>query len=475
MQYPPPPSRRARPALRRRRAGAVLAVVVLLAAFVTVLLSRLHPQLESGQPEFFAHSPYGPQPARNAEWTGNPNGRLDADQLHKLATNVSIAVLPKFADDFSIQGHFADARRLMSTARAEHRNLRVFEYFNVSYWYNVNETGWTGYADSFQPSWLLTDTAGSPIPFYGAGNAGPLSNLGDKQPVGYMLDLRNPELRAWIVDTVGSWMRQAPYAGIAFDSAVPLVGTLPPTRGIRPRVSAVAKQLCAGQPDTCTALDDWNAGLRSLLAATTARLSTRHDTVLYNGIAPALRTGPTRNIALLDVAGVTSNELFCLGENDGHVELTSLADDVALMRSIAADGKQVLEMTTYGDSDEARDHGGYCTAGFLMGWQPGSSFQVFHSSYHDDLDDSYPRVPEQSLELGLPTAPARSRGDAMTRTFRNGFVAVNGGDAPAKITVPVTGTSFADGVPGDPYRAGTEVELPGRGSLFLLTGRYLHG
>jgi hypothetical protein len=146
------------------------------------------------------------------------------------------------------------------------------------------------------------------------------------------------------------------------------------------------------------------------------------------------------------------------------------------MRQIAAQHKKVTEITNTYQTGERQKYGSYCMAGFLIGWQPGSSFYTLHPGYTFPPEGQYPMVPEQDLNLGTPlTVDYQSSGSALTRRFQNGFVAVNPTDSSATVTVPEPVVSFADGSAGPQYAAGQTMTLPGRGAILALNTTFVFG
>ena len=465
----PPPFRR-----RQRRHGGtalLLAIAVLIALVAMITHST---RTTSGSSQSFPRPPYAPQLDRNAEWVG-PTSGLSDKAIDALAHNAGIEVMTKFANGFDISAHFEDARRLAAAARAAHNPIQIYEYFSASFWFTANETEWGSYAHGFNSSWLLQDVNGDPIPFYGVGH-----RAGTSSPTGYLVDLSNPDFRAWAEQTIVSWMRQAPYAGIIFDSANPLLSSA--TRAsIGPGESTNFEQLLCGTGGvtelSCDKLDEWNRGLTTLISDTRTALHQTGQQVIYNGIAPNTWRGPTRNLGLLDSADATTNESFCLTvpiRGPGQPQYQPLADDLSVMKQIADEHKKVIEITNY-HTQINRVYGDYCLAGFLMGWQPGSSYYVFHAGYTDALNHGYPEVAEANLALGKPTEDYRTNGATYSRQFANGYVAVNTGAKPSTVKVPFAGQRFGDGGPKGALKAGQSVQLGAHDTLYLLSNSYLYG
>jgi hypothetical protein len=472
--YPPrqlPPH----PQLRTRRSWVlptVVLVVLVLAAGIFIAVTT--------RPEHspYVNGPYAPQPQRTAEIVGNPDGALSDEAIDEIAKYNSYEVLPKFADHYNINKHFDEARRLVDAAKKYGTGLKVFDYFSASYWFNANGDAWGPYASGFQDSWLLRDSTGKTIPFFGAGGA--LTTGGTVK--GYVLDLSNASYRAWAVATIVSWMRAAPYSGISFDSSNQMQGA-GASRAVADGNTTYNALLCgptaALNTTDCPRVQAWNEGLVDLLPQTTAALHSMGDEVRYNGIAPTVLRGASRNVGLLQYTDMTSNEGFCMAvsvQNPTRVVFNSIVDDAVLMRQIAAQHKKVTEITNTYQTGERQKYGSYCVAGFLVGWQPGSSYYTFHAGYSSPPEGQYPVVPEQNLNLGTPlTVDYQTSGGALTRRFQNGYVAVNPTDDTATVTVPEAIVSFADGSAGPRYDAGQTVTLPARGALLALSSSFVYG
>jgi hypothetical protein len=455
-----------------RRGGVIVVLVAALVALVLYLQNRTQGVDGTGQSSDLL---YAPQLNRNAEWTG-PSGGFNSVQIEAIAHNAGIEVIPKFAEGWNLQAHFTAAKKIAAAAQAAGHSIKIFDYYNAAFFLNQAKTGWGKYAAGFQQSWLLKDANGQPIPFYGVGQSGSAGS----SPIGYVVDLSNPDYRAWAVKTIVSWMHQAPYSGIAFDSANPLLSDVYRASVGNGGRESWSQRLCGAdvsQQPVCSRLDAWNEGLAQLLSETSAALHPLGDQVIYNGIAPSVQRGPTRNLGLIKDADYAANESFCISpapSQPSNLTYMPLTDDATLMRSISGMHKKVLEIVNY-QTPQKRALGDYCLAGFLMGWQPGSSYFIFHSGYHDTLTGGYPEVPEQNLQLGNPTESGyQISGSVLSRTFANGWVAVNGGDQAATVKIPINGVQFANGVPGDTHTAGQTMTLLPRQSVFLLSAAYLN-
>lgn len=459
--------------VRRRAvplAALALATIVIIVVSFAVNSGGKHPT--------FANSPYTPQIGRNFESVVSPTSALSDQAVDDIAKNNAYYFEQRWGDNFNIQGHFSDARRIVDAGKKYGNNVRVFEYFSAAYWFNAN-VNWGSYAKTFQQSWLLHDTQGKTIPFFGAAN---LNGIGQPEILGYALDLSNPGFRAWAVSTIVSWMRAAPYAGVSFDNANPISGT-DVSRYISDGKTTFNQLLC-GAPvslasGSCDRVQQWNAGLNDLLTQTSAALAKLGDQVRYNGISPAPARGVSRNVGLLQYTHMAANEGFCMSASTSKpskVSFTSFTADAAIMKSVAAQRKIVTENTSTYQTSTKQKYGDYCVAGFLIGWQPGSSYFDFHAGYGYPPAVHYPLCPEQNLNLGDPlSTDYDATGNVLSRRFQNGFVAVNESDSSAQVTVPMDLERFANGSAAGRYSAGQSVTLPPRSALLGLNATFVLG
>jgi Hypothetical glycosyl hydrolase family 15 len=459
---------------RRNRFGLGVALAVILIAALVYATSASHGTHHKTTHTGAANVPvYGPQPDRNADWTGPYPGDYTNGYIDKLAQNVGYEVLNSYSSQVTIQDHFADARRLVAAGERYDNDLGVFEYFNASFMYQVNLTRWRPYVNSFSPSWYLDDYTGAPITYK---SGSPLTS-------GYVLDLTNPAYRAWAVGMLVDWMKAAPYKGVLLDSADQVVGT-GVWSSLGNGTTSWNDLLCP--PDApvdgngdCSRVVAWNDGLADFVSEVTAALHQLGDEVIFDGIAPSpLRQAP-RNLDMAENADIAANESFCYVDDRTQEDPTfePFGPDIQIMRQLAAEGKGVLEITDHRASATKEEYADYCLAGFMMGWQPGSDYYVYHASYADPLAGPYPEVREQDLELGLPVDAGYSTqdaGDVLYRQFQHGWVALNTGPTPAGFTIPVAAAEFSDGSQIGSAVAGGTVELPGRSAMFFLDESYLH-
>lgn len=460
-----------------RRVGA-LAAAGLVVALAVSACSASHPPTPSppaplpGRPA--PKGSYVPATDRNADFLGeNP---FTAAQIHDIAANDGQFTISKFADDFDLSQQFADAKALMAAAQAAgNPGLKVNMYYDAAFWLLDSAKGMAPYSDTFSTDWYLKDASGAPIAYHGTGRTA------SDPTVGYVLDLADPAYRAWAVQMLVSWMHQAPVKGVTFDSADLIVGDT-----VRGDVGTTGHQswndlLCGpGAPvdanGNCPAVAAWDQGLHDLLGEVSAAIAPLGDTVTFNGVAPSQLRTPDRNTELFADATTAVNESFCMGHkvsvDNPKLALTSVPADVAMMQTQAATGHGIVEITNY-NSQARASLGSYCLGAFLMGWQPGHDYFVFHDNYTDKLSGAYPEVTDANLALGTPTAQAVEHGGVMTRAFQHGFVAVNTGTTSATVTAPTGMTMFADGREMGDHPAGSSVTVPAQSADYFLSDAFL--
>ena len=460
--------------------AAVLVVVALAATACSAISGHGSPSEPVTTPPAGA---YTPALARNAEFIGQDP--LTQSTVDEVATQDHYVTIAKFDENYDLAKQFDDVKRIVAAAK-EHDNpdIKVLMYVNSAFWYDRNTTAWGQYADGFQSSWLLKDASGAPITFAGKGStkadAPASTNGGSGATDGHVVDLSNPAYRAWLVSTVSSWMKAAPISGVFADSADLLVGNV--GRGDVAGGTDWNTLLCGadatiGSDGNCARVDAWNRGLEDLLTSLTAAFAAHGGTVQYNGVAPSVIRTADRNQELFADAPTAANEDFCwatVGTETGRTTgLTSVTDDIAMMKAQAADGKNLVEITNYKQDSVLSQYGGYCVGAFLMGWQPGHDWLIFHHNYGDPLTGQYPQVPEIDLSLGSPTGQDTANGSLLTRSFQNGYVAVNTGTSSETVTLPQALTQFAGGKQGAARAAGSTVTVPAHSSDFFLDSSYV--
>lgn len=464
---------------KHRQSYAPLVFTVVFSCFgvgLLVLSFAATPSSTTMPPSAPEQPAYAPQPQRNAEWTGAAASYSD-DQIQKLANNTSYLIDVNFSGSpgQTIASHFMDVNKLVSTANQHGNNIGVLEHYNATFLYNHDLIYLQPYINSFNNSWYLKDTKGNKIAY--------LASDGSIQ--GYLVDLRNPSYRAWAVNLIASIMKAAPYKGILLDSADQTIGTV--VRHVFSNGTANNQSmndlLCGpGAPvnsnGDCSQMAAYNDGMAALVSQVSAALHPLGDKVIYNGIAPDPIRRPVRNENLISDADIATNENFCYDETPAtpdQINFEPFSDDINIMHNFASKGKGVIEITDTRGSSVKQPYANYCLAGFLMGWQPGQDYYMYHISYHDPLTGPYPEIPEQNLNLGQPVTSGYSQtGNVMYRNFQNGIVAVNVGANAANFAVPAAVTEFKSGLQGSSLSAGTTVQLAPRSAKFYLSNAYLY-
>lgn len=448
--------------VRSTRLWWIAFVVVFTAGVVVVGLELPRPR---------GNAAYAPQPGRNVGWIGPVDDDYTGGRTPAAIANEGYVVVDAFRRKEPISTLFSRVNGLVRSSKARGVGPRILEYFEPTVWFSSNSLTLAPYAAQFRSAWLLRDASGKRVPYYGVGRS--LTNGAD--PIGYLINLADPNYRIWVVHTILQWMHEAPFDGVFFDSAQPLI---PFQRRalIGDGQSSFATIFCGmnAPASGCPRLQQWNAGLNDLMSSTSAALRPDGGEVVYNGIAPSPLRGPSRNIAMLTRTDMAANESFCYDvEGAGKAAFAPLAQDLRLMRTIAQASKKVMEITNY-QSDVNRRFGSYCTAAFLLGWQPGSSYWLYQRTYSDGIDQLYPEVAERDLNLGHPSQTGyTTQGAILSRTFGHGLVALNAGRATAAFTIPVDMVQFSNGRAQRLLRAGKSVRVAPHQAVFALNAAFL--
>ena len=221
--------------------------------------------------------------------------------------------------------------------------------------------------------------------------------------MGYVVDLTNPQYRAFAVKTIVDWMNQAPLGGILFDNADLLSGKTKDNRvnnlGMNWNQLLCAENAVLNEAGDCDRVTAWNQGMRDLFSEMKAALAPLGKEVIYNGISPAPLHGVDRNVSLLNQTDGATNEAFCY--MGALRTFQSMLKERDIMVTHGAQNKKIFQIANY--TDEVRQpYGAYCVAGFLIGWVPDKSYLVYHKNYDSIAPTPYPEVSEINLNLGLP-------------------------------------------------------------------------
>jgi hypothetical protein len=415
---------------------------------------------------------YAPQPQRNAEWDGWGPGFSTAS-VTAAAQNLSYFVVNKGDHGGRISMQYPDINNIAAAGAAAGTGTKAFAYFMATRW---SLGGWNDlapYSSTFPAgtAWYLLDYQGHPVPYYFEA----LDPQHTKSK-GSVIDTSNPNFRAWLVSTVAQWLVQANFSGIFFDASNVVDGTSLPTPAVSDGVHTWNEILCGPGTYTtsCPRVVQMNDGLRQLIQAVSAAVHSLGMEVAYNGIAPNIPRGPTRNIGLLDYADIASNEAFCLlASGPSTYRLVNPLADWQIMDEQASRGKKLFEVTDYLTDSFNTDFGSYCAAEFMLGWHPGSDYLIYHRDYGHQISAT-PAAIDINLNLGNPTGARLSENSVYTRTFQNGFVALNPTKATEMFHLPAAMTLFANGQAVVSYPAHALISMPSQASMMFLYNSYLY-
>lgn len=350
-----------------------------------------------------------PAPQHSFIWVGTNAGRgqFSEAELSALAADYSVVVIAKFHAGFNVELHHEAARRLVELG-----GLRVFPYFSMKYWFDKNDWG-----VDIDPKWLLRDNRGELVRRDEIrGEEGEESN-GESTYV----DLTNPDYRKWALEVLRSWLARAPYAGIAFDAAVPIA-----------QGGSAEKWMELLGPSR---IESYNDGMRALLAAAKDLVGPDRS-IVYNGIAPnPFLKGADRNMGFLSIADAALNERFCL---DVKGRPHFLDQDLDLLQDQAG-VHEIFVRTQFRDSFDQSQRERlerFCFGMFMLTWVPGSSY--FHMGTNYTTDQLADRPSSVDVALGAPASDFVRAGSVARRDFNGGSVIVNLGETPAEITLPTS-------------------------------------
>jgi Hypothetical glycosyl hydrolase family 15 len=415
---------------------------------------------------------YAPQPQRNAETDGWGPG-FSADSVSAAAQNLSYFVVNKVDHGGRITMQYPDIDNIAAAGAAAGTGTKVFAYFMATRW---SEGGWNDLApySSTYPAghaWSLPDYQGNPIPYYFQ-ESDPQHTL----PMGTITNTSNPDYRAWVASTVTQWLTQANFSGILLDTSNVVDGMSVPTQAISDGAHTWNEILCGPGTYTtsCPRVVEMNDGLRELIKAVSTAVHSEGMEVAYNGIALNNPRGPTRNLGLLDYADIASNEGFCLlASGPSTYRLVNPIADWNIMDDEASRGKKLFEVTDYLNDNYNAKFGSYCAAEFMLGWHPGSDYQIYHRDYNHEIPSAPPAI-DINLNLGNPTGARQSENSVYVRTFQNGFVALNPTKSAAMFHIPVAMTQFENGNAIVSYPAHALISMPSQKSMMFLYNSYLY-
>lgn len=395
------------------------------------------------------------EPEEKFIWVGRIGGPADGqfteEEFQKLAKNFSIVVFsaahgspggPGSSGD--IQKYHEAARRLVSI----NPNIKVFPYFAAAIIPANLDSQYI--AAGFKDKWYLRDQAGNKVTYR------------DKKLIHYV-DLSNPDYRAWALNWLESWLKTAPYAGIAFDT-VNLFETLDPGK-----VEVVGQEK----------VDAWNAGLKALIREAKTRFVGK--IIIANGV---YEKRSDKNLPQLRDADIVLNESFCVSgvRSLALKNKEGLIGDIQTAQFFNEHEKILLQKSNFREEDnigtpEQRSYAGrFCYALFLMTYQPGMSYYKFGDGYHivATADDPSNDLARNSLEIDLPLGTpvadtfTKRNDDLYIRRFTNGIVYLNLSDSALKAKLPADAILMNGGVEGKHYQRGQTVTIPSLDASFFL-------
>lgn len=372
-------------------------------------------------------------------WTGTPGRRFTTSEFEALARLDSLVVIEKgYGNTFA--DHDAAARRLMSL----NPHLIVLVDFLAGALPPALAARW---GPAFQDRWLLRDQNGDPIGDCSEGRCK------------YRVDVADPSYRRFVIGQVLRRLHAAPYGGVMYDN--------------------LHYYDRRQYPDlTDQQITRLNAGFRSLLRET--RRAIGPDTALfYNGVSRNVGhiDVVNRGFDLLATADGAQDETYCYLDNENRFRAgDALAADDRRYFRLASRGSTVLEsvhLESAAAQADAAHIGRYCFANYLMSSVAGHTFVQF-KRYADQSQG--PQIttngtPEQRLELGEPVGRFERKGTILRRRFERGWVFVNVGTSPARISLPARLTLWNGGIEGDRFARGDSYTIPPEDAGYFLGAR----
>lgn len=371
-------------------------------------------------------------------WTARNQSGFTPQDEQLLSRGFSVVIIEKSYDGGDFAAADAAARQL-ATSSGQPRVL-------ANYLTTIITTPFLRqFGASFQDGWILRDVDGNRIPFNGHG-----------QDRGWYVDLSNPAYRAFIEHQVVARQANAPYAGVMFDNF---------------HVAAANTTPAQLPPGKAAQLD---AALPLLIGETKSQLGSG-KLVYVNGVSRGTvkQDRADRGFTAAAAADGVQDETFCFQDNANAFR--TAADtwaDIATYRALATRGTMVLHSVKIrtGDSQQhAAEVKRFCFGAFLMGYVPGHSLIQFKDYSNEDAGPQIEEdtTPEQSLGLGAPTADPVATGAVWSRSFINGWVAVNSGDSPVTVTVPANLVLRTGGESGSRVVKGSTVTIPARDATYF--------
>ena len=399
---------------------------------------------------------------KHFSWTGVPQRQFSDQEIEKIATQVSIAIIPKFHAKWNYELHHADAIRL----KKKNQNLKVLVYQSARFVFPraIDYERSLGFKDE----WLFLDKDGQPI-----------SLSEDKEQILY-LDVANPEYRAWVIQKLKSYLAVksedgvTAYDGIALDSSRFIADGNTPARKAaytKTWLSMLSNDPTIGQQR----IDTWNQGMRLLLQEIETAFPDK--VILYNGFAEKA-VSANRNLELFQYVDTGLNEDFCIaGPIDTREYLTSdqVQSDLDLMKQYTKQnsGKTLLQKVNFGNarnSDEFGrtdiEMGRYCYGMYMLGAYANRSYFKLGDFYGAGEADQF--VVESKIRLGAQKSDYVRTGNLFQREFENAYIYVNTGSTDVTLYAPTNVVLVNGAVLGKKFATGETITIPQHDAYFLL-------
>src|SRR3989344_7314193 len=265
-------------------------------------------------------------------WIGKTREQFNSSELQQLA-QYNIVVIAQSHGDWSARVSIDAAKAIA----AINPNVKIFPYYSMSKVHKGKEPDFL--EQGFRDEWYLRDLQGNKVVSMGTGGA-------RGKPVGYWVDLSNPDYRKWAINTLARWLTRAPYAGVAFDEANPIEKRLE-----QDVLSALGQ----------TKVSAWDLGQKILLQMAKSRFPDK--LIIENG-----------ELEFLQYADMKLNENFCFNRSAGVFWSPEiLIDSVTTEIQVAKDNKIVLQKVNFRKPDfseyslsEQQKAGRFCYALFLL-------------------------------------------------------------------------------------------------------------
>lgn len=323
-------------------------------------------------------------------------------------------------------------------------NLKISTYVPMSFRDGVDTYGASTFLDSF----FLRDTSEQKIEQ--VGNA-----------ANFYIDLGNAAYRQWMLDQITTFMESAPWDGVFFDNCLKIAIATDPTDW------QYAWDTLIGQ----SKIDAYNAGLTTLL--TDAKALSGVASVTWNGIARNV-VRPNRSLEHLDVSDGAFNERFVVQANGTLWPETENVEDVDLMVTQGASGKNIIQ---FSNADLADHPAGaarvqlarYALGTFLLGWLPGAHYFKFGDGFRADQNSLLTENADPiGIKIGPPVGAYEVVENLYRRRFDRGLVYVNMEATSQTVMLTESYHDWSDGTAGTLHQAMSEITIASEDAAFLL-------